>query len=737
MQTVAVTEPQRPLIRAVTGAFQRPHPSMRQVVREPIAAARAKPKPVTQNSQPVPQSMGSILRRETQGNWLMPYLAAMTPTYIESLLRGGLAGNHVQMHQLFDLMWDSDPEIQACCGEYIDGVLDKKFVFTPYAEEDEEPTPSALEKCKVVRAALTGMRPDPMSAENNLYNTVKDILAARFFGTSVLEIDWYRTYGDGKLNLRTVPGLSDQIAAPRATYWVNPTCYAWTKEEGRLMLAAPVGSIRGITDDIRKAKNNPSPFSTWYSRVVPNAMTSQLTPFPANKFLIACNNGKTGSPLATSVFRSLAFWWCASNFCADYMLKCAELFGVPFRKATYNSSIQDWQKQEIKQMLQSCGSTGWALLPEGVNLEFEKAVNAGSATPQAFLYNLADSQKRKVILHQTMTGGGHDSMGKGGGKAFGDVEATKTDTCINAGARFATDIINEQFVPAVLDLNFPLETAQEEAPMVTMVDDNVGGLVDAQKFQALATIMDVPESHLRRTFRIPKAGAGDTIAGVDSGIQGAAAKAQENARQDQMQQQQDQAQMQADAMAQQQDVEAKNMASREALEAGSADAGAGCLMAMIPEDKVKQFTRFAVRNIEDGTEAGDGIEDEPHVTVIYGFKPVFDVSKLTNVFAAVGPVTFTIGKVSRLECADYDVIKFEIESPQLVKLHDAIAKKFADDITPGEHDYNPHLTVATVAKGTNQDIDGGKLVGQKFTVDKLIYSLPNSQGRQSITTKTS
>lgn len=709
---------------------------MREVVRhERVELESRKAKPsvrVADNMPPIGNllpSMAEILRKQSTGNWLMPYLSAITPTYIESVLRGGIAGNHQQMHQLFDLMYDSDPEIQACIGEYNDGIMAKKFIFTPYQEDDEEPSPMAEEKCKLVRSALAGMRPDAASGENNLTNTVKDLAAARFFGTSVLEVDWYDTYGSGGLNFKRVPGFDDPVLLPRSTYWVNPVCYGWNAN-GRCELLMPKEMLRPATIK-EMAKKGLPPYSQFFSTSQPPPPQNQFSEFPVDKFLIAINNGKTGTPLATSVLRCLAWWWCASNFCGDYLMKCAELFGVPFRSATYAPGTTEPVKQEIRQMLQACGSTGWALLPEGAVINFEKATGLGGQSPQAFLHQFADSQKRKVILHQTMTGGGHDSMGKGGGKAFGDVEADKTDICIASGARFACDILNEQLIPSVLRQNYG-DDGDMEAPMVSMIDENVGGLEDAQKYQILSTFMDIPESKARRFFAIPKPQPGEEICGVDCGVQGAAAQAQERMQNQQMQQQQEQAQMQADALAQQPQQAAE---ARNALEAGGSTSEAGCLMAMVPDGKWKtDFFNFA-RTIEDDTLAGDGVETDVHVTAFYGFKTDFDVSKLAKLLADVGPLTFTVGKLSRFECEEYDVLKFDITSSQLVKLNKVIAAKFKDDINPSQHAYAPHLTLAYVAKGTNKAIGtGGDLVGKKFTVDSLLYSLPKREGRETLQT---
>lgn len=468
-------------------------------------------------------SLAAILRPQAAYRWLLPYVASITPTYVESVLRGALAGNHVQSWELFDLMCDSDPEINSCVNEYIEGVLSHKLVYEAWHEEEKEPSDLALEKQKLVSSALRGMRPDPASDENSMNGTLRDLLFARFFGQSVLEIDWHDTYGTGQLNMKRVAGLDGPVLCPRSTFWVHPVCYAWGVE-GRLGLRAATGyrnpkQIANGNQDITALVEPPA-----WSWITSQPRPSNLQDFPKNKFLISVFKSKAGTALGGSCLRPLAWWWVASNFCGDWLLNYAQLFGIPFRKAKYEPSTSAEQKQEILQMLQSCGSAGYMMLPASAEVEFMEGGGNAGQSPQAFLFHFADSQKRKVILHQTMTGGQHDSMGKGGGKAFGEVEDDTKSQCIAAGARFAAEQINLQLIPMILELNYG-KYGDQEAPECKLVDSEVGGLVDAQTMQVVSTMVDVPASHLRRMFAIPKAGPEDEIAGVEQGTAGAQAKA--------------------------------------------------------------------------------------------------------------------------------------------------------------------------------------------------------------------
>lgn len=515
-------------------------PPRRTELKAPVQAASPPSQSITADASNLLPSLQEILRPQSAGNWLMPYLGSITPQYIEATLRGGLAGNHVQMYQLFDLMWDTSPEIASCIGEWIDGVLAKVPTFEPYHEENEEPSESALEKCKVVSAALRGMRPEPSADENDLRGTLKDILAATFHGQSVLEIDWYDTYGTGDLNLKDFSGIGEQILCPRAAYWVHPMCYGYSRT-GRLGLASPLKDLKKMT---QQAKVNKLPESFLSTTVDTQYSPAQLNPFPVDKFLIAINKAKTGSPLGGSKLRSLCWWWLASTFCGDYLMKSAELFGIPWRKATYDSTVQEPVKYEIKGMLQAMGSCGWALLPKGVELEFEAAMSQAGSSPQAFLFNLADQQIRKVILHQTMTGSSHQSQGTGA-KAFGAVEMDKTAQCIDSGATFAESVINLQLIPSILLRNYG-EGGDLEAPTFRLVDNKEGGLIDAQRDQILTQLFDVGEDTMRRKYRMPKPKSDEAICGQDTGTAAAQQKQQMDMQKQSMKTQADVAKHQSD-----------------------------------------------------------------------------------------------------------------------------------------------------------------------------------------------
>jgi hypothetical protein len=498
----------------------RPLPSNSQVAKARIAAegleAAGSPRSKVQNPKPpdtrnLSQDLSRILRPQAAYRWLLPQLAAITPQYIEMTLRGALAGNHVQAWELFDLMQDSWPELLACCQELIEGVQRKTLVFEPYHEEDKEAEPEAIERMKVVSAALRNMRPDPAADENDLDGTIKDILSAWFVGQVVLEIDWEESPQTGSLN--TVTTEFGEAIAPRSTYWVHPVCYAWDME-GRLGLRTELGQVRATTKNAKAGARGSDTGNTVWSSTSYQPRPSAVDDFPDHKFLIGIHKMKSGTALGGALLRVLAWWWCSANFSAEWLLNLAQLFGLPIRWANFDQNAPQETIDGICAMLEKMGSAAWGAFPTGTNLQILEGTKTSDHSPQGELLDRADKYARMVVLGQTMTGG-RGTTGKGGGQAFGAVEAQVKEDRIDSAGKYACGVLEQQLIRAILMVNYG---EADNAPLVRFLEKEEGSLPDAQRDQTLAAAgLKIGVNFLRKKYGIPAPEAGEeTIGGVIS-----------------------------------------------------------------------------------------------------------------------------------------------------------------------------------------------------------------------------
>lgn len=120
----------------------------------------------------------------------------------------------------------------------------------------------------------------------------------------------------------------------------------------------------------------------------------------------------------------------------------------------------------------------------------------------------------------------------------------------------------------------------------------------------------------------------------------------------------------------------------------------------------------------DPNDPSYGREEESHITVRYGLN-TNDDTNLKKAFKGFGAVDGVLGKISLFNADDYDVVKVEVDSPDLEKANKLVGEIEA---VPGEmhKDYKPHATIAYVKSGEGDKYDGNdSLQGLKFSVDSI------------------
>jgi len=114
------------------------------------------------------------------------------------------------------------------------------------------------------------------------------------------------------------------------------------------------------------------------------------------------------------------------------------------------------------------------------------------------------------------------------------------------------------------------------------------------------------------------------------------------------------------------------------------------------------------------------IEHDSHITLKYGITHN-DPMAIAEAVKDFDDLQLEFAGLSLFE-NDNDVLKVDIVlSNELRRLYDAIADTGSDDLYNGE--YNPHLTIAYLKKGTGQKyLDSNLLNGQRVTVDSVAFS---------------
>lgn len=140
----------------------------------------------------------------------------------------------------------------------------------------------------------------------------------------------------------------------------------------------------------------------------------------------------------------------------------------------------------------------------------------------------------------------------------------------------------------------------------------------------------------------------------------------------------------------------------------------------LPSDLAEKVRAFS-RKIPDSELAADGREDHPHITVKFGLHADHPSRNLKALVNGFGPIQAKLGKTSLFENPDADVVKAEVVSHDLHRLHKKIAA--SEKNTETHDDYRPHVTVAYVKPGHGKKYAGDDaLAGHPATFDHVVFS---------------
>ncbi len=155
----------------------------------------------------------------------------------------------------------------------------------------------------------------------------------------------------------------------------------------------------------------------------------------------------------------------------------------------------------------------------------------------------------------------------------------------------------------------------------------------------------------------------------------------------------------------------------------------GCVMIDIPVSNWTEITSsIDPEDIFHGDENGDprGIQENPHVTILYGLHDDVTEEQVKSVFDNFdGDINIEIDGVGIFENKDFDVVKFNVvPDGSLQYLHDELSKfPNSDQFT----DYKPHITLAYIKKGLGKKYIRNDYKYEVKNVNKITYSMSNGK----------
>jgi len=149
----------------------------------------------------------------------------------------------------------------------------------------------------------------------------------------------------------------------------------------------------------------------------------------------------------------------------------------------------------------------------------------------------------------------------------------------------------------------------------------------------------------------------------------------------------------------------------------------GWIAVRLPQSYSKKIKKWGKDNISDSIlcqEDGKGRETDTHITVIYG---VCDnsVESVKDIAKNYKSIKVKLGKVTYFKSSpDFDVVKIEIISEDLRKIHEDIKRRL--DVKESFNKYQPHCTIAYVKKGEAAQFGGDTFVeGTEIICNKIVF----------------
>jgi len=175
-------------------------------------------------------------------------------------------------------------------------------------------------------------------------------------------------------------------------------------------------------------------------------MPEELEP---GKFVFLTLKAKSGLPIRAGLARIAAWSFLFKNFALKDWVQFCEVYGLPLRVGTYDSSASEEDKEALLAALRMIAIDAAGIIPKTMEIKFiEAAQKGGAADFYKLLYSTMDDQVSKAVIGQTGTA---DAVpGQLGG---GNEKAAVREDIERADAKKLSSGINKQIVKTFVDFN--------------------------------------------------------------------------------------------------------------------------------------------------------------------------------------------------------------------------------------------------------------------------------------------
>ncbi|WP_279480273.1 DUF935 domain-containing protein [Aureimonas sp. SK2] len=194
---------------------------------------------------------------------------------------------------------------------------------------------------------------------------------------------------------------------------------------------------------------------------------------PAAKFITHMPRSKMGLPIRRGMARPAAWAFLIQSFALKDWASFAEIYGVPLRVGKYHSAASEGDKRTLLQAVRMIANDAAAIIPIGMELEFQKVEGQHGAAVFGELIDYVDKQVSKLVCGQTMTSDDGGSLAQA--KVHDDV---RMDILKADGKQQGQTVTRDLIIPFVV-MNFGPQEVYPRAEYAVAEPEDIKALTGA------------------------------------------------------------------------------------------------------------------------------------------------------------------------------------------------------------------------------------------------------------------